>query len=192
MNKAFSRLFALALGAIFSLANVPLAAETFVRIDKTRLTLTLLADGDTLAHHHISCGRGYGHKQRQGDLRTPEGTFTIVSFTDAREWGHDFRDGKGFIPHAYGPWFIRLSAGNGIGIHGTHDPASIGLRATEGCIRLRNEELAKLKPLLRRGMRVEILPERFETIPCPEIVPLANDSIPPLFTELSTGLSTEL
>lgn len=178
MNRTILRPCAIVLGLIISLANVPLAAETFVRIDKTRLTLTLLSDGDTLAHHRISCGRGYGHKQRQGDLRTPEGWFTIVSFTDAREWGHDFHDGKGFIPHAYGPWFIRLSAGNGIGIHGTHDPESIGLRATEGCIRLRNEELARLKPLLHRGMRVQILPERFETIPCPAIVPLANETLP--------------
>ena len=152
-----------------------LSAEPFVRIDKTRLTLTLLtADGDTLAHYPIACGRGYGPKLRQGDLRTPEGIFAIVSFTDASEWGHDFHDGLGYIRHAYGAWFIRLSAGNGIGIHGTHDPNSIGLRATEGCIRLRNDDLLVLKPKLRRGMRVEILPERFDTIPCPPLVATAE------------------
>ena len=152
-----------------------LSAESFVRIDKTRLTLTLMTtDGDTLAHYPIACGRGYGQKLRQGDLRTPEGIFTIVSFTDASEWGHDFHDGLGYIRHAYGAWFIRLSAGNGIGIHGTHDPNSIGLRATEGCIRLRNDDLLALKPKLRRGMRVEILPERFEVIPCPPLVATAG------------------
>ena len=47
---------------------------------------------------------------------------------------------------AYGPWFIRLKTGwNGIGIHGTHDPGSIGTDVTEGCIRLQNKDVEELK-----------------------------------------------
>ena len=58
---------------------------------------------------------------------------------DASYWTHDFGDGKGEIEGAYGPYFISLDTSNlsggawdGIGIHGTHNPASIGTCASEG------------------------------------------------------------
>jgi len=149
------------------LSGVDLSAETIVRIDKNRMCLTLLQEGDTIMCVPISCGRGFGPKTKSGDMRTPEGEYKILSFTDSRSWGHDFNDGLGYIKEAYGPWFIRLSAGNGIGIHGTHDPKSMGLRASEGCIRLRNEDLLQLKPQLRKGMVVEIVRDSFPTISGP-------------------------
>ncbi len=147
-----------------------ISAQDHLRVDKNRMCISLLtAKGDTLMNCPISCGRGFGPKQKQGDMRTPEGVYSIVSFTDAREWGHDFKDGKGYIQHAYGPWFIRLSAGNGIGIHGTHDPESMGIRASEGCIRLRNQDLSQLKPQLKVGMRVEITSDSFPPIFAPSV-----------------------
>ncbi|MCR5176958.1 MAG: L,D-transpeptidase, partial [Anaerovibrio sp.] len=67
----------------------------------------------------------------------------------AGDWTHDFGDGKGEIPGAYGKWFISLNTGwDGIGIHGTHDPASVGTNASEGCIRLRNHDLEELKEFI--------------------------------------------
>lgn len=96
-------------------------------------------------------------------MKTPEGTFTIRSIEDSQKWGHDFKDGKGYIRGAYGPWFMRLSYGSGIGIHGTHDPLSMGKRATEGCIRLRNEDLRKLREMVKVGTKVHILPDPFST-----------------------------
>lgn len=94
----------------------------------------------------IAVGKNKGQKQKVGDNRTPEGMFKIIQIQNAGYWTHDFRDGKGEIKGAYGPWFIRLETGwKGIGIHGTHDPASVGTNATEGCIRLRNDELSRLK-----------------------------------------------
>ena len=162
-----------------AMGGLSLRAETWLRIDKNSMTITLLADGDTVMSFPISCGRGFGPKQAPGDMRTPEGVFTIVSFTDASAWGHDFGDGLGFIRHAYGPWFIRLSAGNGIGIHGTHAPESMGLRASEGCIRLRNEDLLVLKPHLSCRMRVEILPDSFAVLPLPplQLLPVSRPSL---------------
>jgi lipoprotein-anchoring transpeptidase ErfK/SrfK len=66
---------------------------------------------------------------------------------------------KGAVAGAYGSWFIRLKTGwNGIGIHGTHDPTSIGKNVTEGCIRLRNEDLEKVKALVKVGTPVLIEP----------------------------------
>lgn len=148
-------------------------ARGSIVVDKDHMTLTLVQDGDTLMHCPISCGRGWGQKQKDGDMRTPEGDFRIVAVTDSRSWGHDFGDGQGYIRQAYGPWFVRLNAGHGIGIHGTHDPASMGLRASEGCIRLRNDDLLALYPHLLVGMPVRILPDTFQPLPAPPVGLLA-------------------
>ena len=58
---------------------------------------------------------------------------------------HDFKDGRGSIK-AYGKWFMRLSYGSGIGIHGsTNNESSVPGRQSEGCIRLRDEDIDLLK-----------------------------------------------
>ena len=46
----------------------------------------------------------------------------------------------------------------GIGIHGTHAPESIGTRATEGCIRLNNDDLERLVDLIYPPLSVVITP----------------------------------
>lgn len=128
-------------------------------VDKPAMTLRFVQGDSLLFSYPMACGKHYGQKKKVGDMRTPEGTFTVVEVVDSRKWVHDFGDGKGRIRGSYGPWFIRLSYGKGIGIHGTHDPASMGKRATEGCVRLRNEDIEALKPYITEGMTVEILPD---------------------------------
>lgn len=133
---------------------------SYIIIDKQTMTLQLIVNGKIVMQENIACGRNYGNKQRPGDLRTPEGVFHIESIQDASGWSHDFKDGKGAIEGAYGPWFIRLNCPghSGIGIHGTHDPNSIGKRCTEGCIRMLNEKLEELKMKVHPGMVVIIRP----------------------------------
>lgn len=116
--------------------------------------------GNKLFEADIACGLKYGNKQVQGDMKTPEGIFSIVDIQDSRKWKHDFHDGKGEIEGAYGPYFIRLlvPGHKGIGIHGTHDSLSIGTRVTEGCIRLKNNDLEELIPMLKVPMTVIITP----------------------------------
>lgn len=128
-------------------------------ISKESMTLKLYdLDGKIIYNFPVAVGKSYGQKQKSGDMRTPEGVFSVQQIQNASTWSHDFKDGKGNIEHAYGDWFIRLLTPphKGIGIHGTHAPESIGTRATEGCIRLHNENLNKLKPLVKVGMKVII------------------------------------
>ena len=133
----------------------------FIFISKADMTLTLVnSQGRTVVTYPMACGRNRGQKRSRGDNRTPEGHFLLQNIQDASTWGHDFRDGKGFIKHAYGPWFMRLQTGfQGIGIHGTHAPESIGTRASEGCIRLENNNVAALRSRVTIGMPVIIGPE---------------------------------
>jgi len=145
---------------LFFIALPAFAAEP-VRLVVTKSTFTLeVFEGETLVEtFSVAVGKNGGDKQAVGDNRTPEGEFAVSSIEDSRKWTHDFGDGKGRIKGAYGPWFIRLETGwKGIGIHGTHDPASIGTAATEGCIRLANSDLLRLVARISVGTPVTILP----------------------------------
>ena len=140
----------------------------FILISKKeyRLYVCEVMDGDTLkrVHYPVCVGQKKGQKQKKGDMKTPECTtanpFTITEIKDASKWCHDFGDGRGEIL-AYGNWFMRLNTPGfkGIGIHGsTNNESSVPGRGSEGCIRLRNNDLDELKAKYAFvGMRVVIL-----------------------------------
>lgn len=128
-------------------------------VNKADMTLTMYDyEGDTIHSYPMACGLNYGNKLMKGDMRTPEGVFRVCDIQNASEWKHDFGDGNGEIRGAYGSHFIRLAVPDhkGIGIHGTHLPNSIGYRATEGCIRLNNNDLLDLVKDVYVGMVVVI------------------------------------
>lgn len=134
----------------------------FIVVNKQAFTLTLVDSlGYAIKEWGIACAKNYGPKKRRGDHKTPEGTFKINELLNAKGIPHDFHDGKGPIKDAYGPWFLRLDVPGfwDIGIHGTPFPESIGSRATEGCVRMRNEDIVDLKERVKLGTVVIILPD---------------------------------
>lgn len=125
----------------------------FIVVSKKELTLSVYEarENDTVRIARFDCclGKNYGDKQKRGDMKTPESTlqnpFKIKSIESSSWWTHDFGDGRGCI-RAYGKWFMRLSYGSGIGIHGsTNNENSVPGRQSEGCIRLRDEDIDLLK-----------------------------------------------
>jgi hypothetical protein len=131
-------------------------------IDKSNYKLNLISyKGKQEASYTIALGKKFGDKQEKGDLRTPEGVFQIVSIEDSRAWTYDFEDDT--LPEivgAYGPYFLRIDVPGfeGIGIHGTHDDSSLGTRASQGCIRMNNQELLDLKGVISIGTTIIIVP----------------------------------
>ena len=147
---------------LLSLFAVGLQAKNRVVVSKTDFTLTVLSEkGDTLFNCMIAYGKNPGNKTVIGDSKTPEGDFMIKMIYDATSWKHDFGDGRGMIPGAYGPYFMRLNVPgfDSIGIHGTCFPESIGTMATEGCVRCTNEDISKLIKYVSVGTPVTILPD---------------------------------
>lgn len=130
----------------------------YILIVKDQHKLHLYNDGKKIKDYTVALGKNPEDKRAVGDLRTPEGHFYINFIRDSTSWTHDFGDGKGEVPDAYGPWFMALYTGKthtfsqntwtGIGIHGTHRPQSIGTNETEGCIRMYNNELIELKNII--------------------------------------------
>jgi len=127
-------------------------------IDKSEYKLYLFKEGKEIKTYNVAIGKNPGQKQKVGDMTTPTGEFTVDDIIDSSYWTHDFNDGNGEIKEAYGPWFISLETGwNGIGIHGTHNPSSIRTMASEGCIRMNNDEVAELKELISAGTKVVVV-----------------------------------
>lgn len=135
--------------------------EKHIVVDKDSYALYLVEDGETLLAFPVCLGKGIGQKKRAGDHKTPEGEFKIKSIENSSDWTHDFRDGKGKRKGAYGPWFFRLNTPQSthIGIHGTCYPESVRTRESDGCVRLRNEDLLQLKEHVAKGMKVIIYPD---------------------------------
>ena len=141
--------------------------DYYLVISKSAFRVSLLRDSTLVGSFPCSVGEYPEDKQSEGDNRTPEGNFHVVSIENSTHWLHDFKgDGKGLVKGAYGPWFFRLYTGadstnsgktwTGIGIHGTHRPDLVGSNASEGCIRMRNADLLELKKYIRLGMPVRI------------------------------------
>ena len=140
----------------------------FIVIDKPALHLSVYENqnGDMvlIARYPVCVGKNYGQKEKPGDMKTPECTFdnpfSITEIKPASDWTHDFGDGRGAIL-SYGNWFMRLKTPGhtGIGIHGsTNNESSVPGRGSEGCIRLRDNELDELKANYAFvGMKVIIL-----------------------------------
>lgn len=137
-------------------------AQNRVVVSKKNFTLYVInSRNDTIFTVPVSIGKNIGNKTAIGDCKTPEGTFPIYKILDARGWKHDFKDGYGVRTGAYGPYFLRLKMKDykDIGIHGTCFPESVGTRSSEGCVRLKNEDITRLVRYIRIGTLVTILPE---------------------------------
>lgn len=123
-------------------------------VRKSDYLLELITDGGT-DRFPVAIGKNPdgGDKIAEGDMRTPEGEFEIVSVEDSSEWEHEGA-------RAYGPFFIRLACPpwEGIGIHGTDDPSVVGTKSTRGCVRMRNGDLEILVSRTGVGTRVTIVP----------------------------------
>lgn len=132
----------------------------FIVINKNSFTLCVYNyKGKNIFETEIATGKNTGNKEKVGDMKTPEGVFKIVNIEDSHDWTHDFKDDTlGVLTNVYGPYFIRLETPGfkGIGIHGTHDNKSLGTNASEGCVRMQNEELLKLVELVDIGTVVVI------------------------------------
>lgn len=126
-----------------------------VNKDARRLYL-LNALGDTLLRFPVCSSKNRGQKEKADDCRTPEGTFPLYGVYNSTDWTYEDTDQK-----CYGPIFLSLKTPRywGVGIHGTNAPGSVPGRSSHGCMRLHNENVVRLKPLVQKDLLVTVLPD---------------------------------
>jgi lipoprotein-anchoring transpeptidase ErfK/SrfK len=117
-------------------------------VDLSDFELTIHAHGYFVKRYQVGIGK---------DNSSPNGSFKVQDkLTDPTYYGptqiieHDDPE------NPLGEYWI--SIGDSFGIHGTIDPDSIGKAESEGCIRLRNDDIAEVYDFLSVGSDVTIRP----------------------------------
>lgn len=123
-----------------------------LRVVKSRFELWVLLGGVFLKEFPVGLGV---------QDKTPEGSFIIGDRLKDPDW---YRNGRkipfGHPDNRLGTrWlgFKRTARATGYGIHGTDEPGSIGKEVSEGCVRLRNEDVEALFEWVQVGTEVEIV-----------------------------------
>jgi murein L,D-transpeptidase YafK len=136
-----------------------------VLIEKKARMLTLFSKGQVIKSYKVALGRNpEGAKEKEGDNKTPEGTYTIdtrntkssyhlalhISYPDTQDVQRAKQQG--------------VSPGGNIMIHGIRNGLGwIGkfhrwLDWTKGCIAVTNDEIDEIGRLVANGTPVEIKP----------------------------------
>ena len=153
------------------MVSVPLLADTQsqyadkVLVKKAERRMFLLKNGTPFREYHISLGDNpVGHKQQQGDERTPEGVYTIdyrnpksayhlslhISYPNKKDRAAAAK--KGVNPG--GDIFIH-GLPNG---YGALNAAFTRMDWTDGCIAVTSKEIEEIWKLVRNGTIIEIMP----------------------------------
>ncbi len=144
---------------------VPQFADRVV-VEKSKRSMQLMSNGSVLKSYKVALGQDpVGHKQQQGDSRTPEGVYTVdfrraesrfnlalrISYPNQQD--RQYAAARGVNP------------GGEIYIHGQPtagvSPARLaetGPDWTDGCIAVTNSEMKEVFALVRDGTLVEIRP----------------------------------
>ncbi|MBM7651539.1 lipoprotein-anchoring transpeptidase ErfK/SrfK [Neobacillus cucumis] len=137
------------LSPLWPLGENPVPGDPFVIVNKTKNELALI--NDNKVQTIVSVGTG-----KTQEL-TPEGLFTIA--VKAKNPYYRKKNIPGGDPNnPLGAGWIGFDAkgtdGRIYGIHGTNQPASIGKYVSQGCIRMQNEVISSLYPLIPLGTKI--------------------------------------
>ena len=174
------------LSCVAALPNTASAKDYQLRVSKKNKELIVERSGEIVKRYQIASGKGgKGTKRRQGDGKTPLGTYRILSFKDSDRF-HFFMqlDYPNLIDAWYGYKNKIISAeefkqiataykqrekppqdtglGGFIGIHGIGETTEKKLAIhenldwTDGCIALTNEEVLELRQYVDVGTQIVI------------------------------------
>jgi tetratricopeptide (TPR) repeat protein len=136
-----------------------------VLIEKKIRRLTLISKGEAIKSYKIALGGNpVGPKEKQGDYKTPEGIYTIVSRNRHSKYHLSLRISYPNEKDKRRAKDLGVSPGGDIMIHGIKNSLSWadGVHSeidwTEGCIAVTNNEMEEIARLVPDGTPVEIRP----------------------------------
>lgn len=163
-TRLFITSFLLLLNSVQCIANTAHFNVDLVKVDKSSRTMWLYSGDTVVKKYHIALGDNpKGHKQQEGDNRTPEGEYVL----DYKKYDSSFyramhisypneRDIKSAQQKGVSP-------GGFIMIHGqkngdTKNPKKLQrFNWTNGCIALTNPEMDEFLQLVNSGTKIDII-----------------------------------
>jgi LysM repeat protein len=119
-------------------------------VDNTQCILTVLLGDEVIKTYDVATGKNNS---------TPIGEFTVKDKLTDPVW---YNKGIAIPPdspeNVLGTRWLGLTTPEpGYGIHGTTEPESIGYQSTEGCVRMRNDDVEELYSIIPVGASVTII-----------------------------------
>jgi murein L,D-transpeptidase YafK len=136
----------------------------FILVKKSERTLTLFQNGVPLKSYLIAVGREPGKKEKDGDNRTPEGTYTIVSRNDKSFYHKSLRISYPNSQDILNSQKKGSSPGGAIYLHGVRwgfgwlGKLHRRINWTRGCLAVTNLEIEEIYNAVPNGTRIEIIP----------------------------------
>jgi hypothetical protein len=155
-------------------------------VDKTRRTLSLVSNSKTLATFPVLVGESPGTKEREGDMRTPEGCYFVLrllpdedavgegyykglhlSYPDVSDAARGLTEGRidaalfEEVVQAYRHGDVppqESPLGGYVAIHAGLAEDEKFVRGTKGCVVLRNKDMDELYAFARPGMPIFLYP----------------------------------
>ena len=135
-----------------------------VFVDKSARTLQLLSDNKMIKTYHIALGGNpIGHKQQQGDQRTPVGSYTLDYKNEKSGYYRSIHISYPNTTDKARAKSRGVSAGGDIMIHGQKngfgalDLLNQQRDWTEGCIAVTNDEMDEIMAAVKVGTPIEIV-----------------------------------
>lgn len=139
------------------------AEVDLVKVDKSENRMYLIANGEVIKNYHVAFGESpKGHKQQEGDEKTPEGSYTLDYIKEDSSFYramHISYPNKKDIEEAKRKG---VSPGGLIMVHGqSNRPGWLSSTAqrtnwTDGCIALTNSEMDEFIALVKVGTAIYI------------------------------------
>jgi murein L,D-transpeptidase YafK len=133
-----------------------------VVVVKSERKLYLKSSGVIVRHYPVALGPvPWGHKEREGDERTPEGRY-ILDYKNAES--RFYKSIRVSYPNRRDrerAQALGVDPGGNIMIHGQPEPPQPGAELfnwTDGCIAVSNEHMDEIWQLVTVGTPIEILP----------------------------------
>ena len=136
-------------------------------VEKAIRKMTLYDKNNVVAVYDIGLGfNPVGHKEQEGDGKTPEGNYSIVAKNDKSKYHLSLKISYPDQQDVLNARRKQLNPGGDIMIHGYPNAVPVWLGNlllknkdwTQGCIAISNEEIEKLWSYVRIGTTVDILP----------------------------------
>jgi len=148
-----------------SIAGITPGVADHVLIEKAARKLTLFSNGVAIRTYRVALGsHPVGPKERQGDGRTPEGTYTIDSRLSNSSYHRALHISYPNREDTARAAKLGTNPGGDIMIHGIRNglgwlgPLSLVIDWTKGCIAVTNPEIEEIWKLIPVGTAVDIKP----------------------------------